>query len=122
MKSDFKIIEDKKLITEILSSDITTEKYIKLKHEEFHHEKFNRHYNLISDFRKCDKKLKKKDLQDMIDIFKENKGKINRSKSALILSDINFLKGINLKSGDVDNSHEIQYFTNIEEAENWILS
>ncbi len=118
MKSSFKIDEKKNIIFENLSSDITTEDYIKLKHDEFHHKKFNRNHNLISDFRKCEKILSPEDLQDMINIFKENKGKVNRKKSALIFSDLNRIKKINSQS---INSQEIKVFNSIEEALNWAL-
>lgn len=122
MKSTFTINEQKKIITEILAADITNDEYIKLKHDEFHHKKFNRNYNLISDFRKCDKNFDSSDLQVMVDIFKENKGKVNRKKSALIVSDLNCLRGINLKTNNTDTLQEIQYFTDIDEAEKWLLS
>lgn len=123
MKSSFKIFEDKKVITEVLASDITTDEYIKLKHDEFHHKKFNRNFNLISDFRLCDKNFDSKELQNMIDVFKENKGKVNRKKSALIVSDTKIMKGINLKSENIsDTPQEIQYFIDFKEAEKWLQS
>ncbi len=123
MKNSFTINEKTRIIYENLSENITTDEYIKLKHDEFHHKKFNRHYNLITDFRKCENNFSKEDFQSMIDIFKENKGKLNRKKSALIISDYNCLKGINLEPDtNPENPHEIQYFKDAEEAEKWILS
>jgi len=119
MKSFFKILKKDKLITETLTSDITTDEYIKLKHDEFHHEKFNRNYNLITDFRLCEDNFDDTDLQEMINIFKENKGKVNRNKSALIITDINRLSRISLSNDASGLPQEIQYFTNPEDARKW---
>ena len=122
MKSSYKIISKKNLIIEILSSDITTDEYTKLKYDEFHDKEFNRHYNLISDFRLCENNFDQKELQNMIDTFKENKGKINRNKSALIFSDIGLLRKLDLTGGNKNTSHKISYFTDIDDAENWVLT
>ena len=121
MKSSFKIHEKDKLITETLTSDITTDEYIKLKRDEFHHAKFNRNFNLITDFRLCENNFDDTDLQEMINIFKENKGKVNRKKSALIITDINRLNRINLSNNDSASLQEIKYFTNSEDARKWAV-
>ncbi|MCF6183486.1 MAG: hypothetical protein L3J56_02475 [Bacteroidales bacterium] len=121
MKSLYKIISKKNLIIEILSADITTDEYTKLKYDEFHDKMFNRNYNLISDFRLCENNFDQKELQNMINTFKENKGKINRNKSALIFSDISVLKKLDLTGGNKNNSQKISYFTDIDDAENWVL-
>lgn len=122
MKSTFSINEKKQIITETLAADITNDEYIKLKHDEFHQKKFNRHFNLIADFRKCDKNFDFSGLQGMIEVFKENKGKVSRKKSALVVSDVNCLRGINLKTNNTDTVQKIQYFIDIAEAEKWLLS
>ncbi|MCD6556730.1 MAG: hypothetical protein J7K64_05990 [Bacteroidales bacterium] len=121
MKSTFKIFEANKLITEILSSDITTDEYIKLKHDEFHHAKFNRKFNLITDFRLCENNFDDADLQEMINIFTENKGKISRKKSAFIISETSRLKRINLNKNISGSPQEIKYFTNPEDAQKWAV-
>jgi len=120
MKSAFKIFEADKLITEILSSDITTDEYIKLKHDEFHHAKFNRKFNLITDFRLCENNFDDADLQEMINIFTENKGKISRKKSAVIISEISRLNRINLSKNISGSPQEIKYFSDTEDALKWI--
>ncbi len=120
MKSTFKIFEDNKLITEILSSDITTDEYIKLKHDEFHHAKFNRKFNLITDFRLCENNFDDADLQEMINIFTENKGKVSRKKSAVIVSDISRIKRINFKKNISASPQEIKYFSDTEDALEWV--
>ncbi len=121
MKSLYKIISKKNLIIEILSADITTDEYTKLKYDEFHDKKFNRNYNLISDFRLCENNFDQKELQNMINTFKENKGKINRNKSALIFSDISVLRKLDLTGGSKNNAQKISCFTDIDDAENWVL-
>ncbi len=122
MKSSFKIQEKDKFITETLSSDITTDEYIKLKHDEFHHPEFNRNFNLITDFRLCENNFDDRDLQEMINIFKENKGKADREKSALVITDINRLSRINLNNNDSASTQEIKYFTNIDDARKWVAT
>jgi len=120
MRSTFKIFEANKVITETLSSDITTDEYIKLKHDEFHHAKFNRKFNLITDFRLCENNFDDADLQEMINIFTENKGKISRKKSAVIISEISRLNRINLSKNISDSPQEIKYFSDTEDALKWI--
>ena len=120
MRSTFKIFEANKVITETLSSDITTDEYIKLKHEEFHHAKFNRKFNLITDFRLCENNFDDADLQEMINIFTENKGKISRRKSAVIISEISRLNRINLNMNISGSPQEIKYFSDTEDALKWI--
>jgi len=122
MKSTFKIDEKRKIITEILNSGITMNEYIKLKHDEFHHEKFNRNYNLITDFRNFDSSFNKNDLQDILNVFNENKGKVNREKSALVVSNVKYFKKVQLKTDkNSETPQEIKIFTNFEDAEKWIL-
>jgi len=120
MRSTFKIFEANKVITETLSSDITTDEYIKLKHEEFHHAKFNRKFNLITDFRLCENNFDDADLQEMINIFTENKGKISRKKSAVIISEISRIHRINLSKNISDSPQAIKYFSDTEDALKWI--
>ncbi len=118
MKSSYKILEKEKLIVETLMSDITTDEYIKLKHDEFHHTKFNRKFNLIADFRLCENNFDDTDLQEMINIFTENKGKVNRKKSAVVISDIIRLNKISFPN-NYETDTEIKYFANIEDARKW---
>ncbi|NPA68884.1 MAG: hypothetical protein GXO50_09785, partial [Chlorobi bacterium] len=108
---------------ETLSSVITADEYSNLKHAEFHHKDFNRRYNLISDFRLCEKNMSETELQNMIDIFIENKGKIDRKKSALLISNPENFKKIKLSgSGKAKTSHRVKLFTNLEDAEKWVTT
>ncbi len=116
MKSTFKIIPNKNLIIETLSEDITPNKYLKLKHEEFLHMSFNRNYNLITDLRNVNTNGKQNLILSLFYIFIENKGKANRKKSAIIYNDTNLLNKIPPK---FRLNTEIKVFTNIAEAQKW---
>ncbi|MCD6556984.1 MAG: hypothetical protein J7K64_07290, partial [Bacteroidales bacterium] len=60
------------------------------------------------------------DLQEMINIFTENKGKISREKSAVIISEISRLKRITLSKNLSSSPQEIKFFTNPEDAQKWV--
>ena len=116
MKSTFKIIPNKNLIIETLSEDVTPKKYLKLKHEEFLHESFNRNYNLITDLRNVNTDGKQNLILSLFYIFIENKGRANRKKSAIIYNDTNLLNKIPSK---FRSNTEIKIFPNIDEAQKW---
>jgi|GEM_PF-3420397 hypothetical protein len=121
MKSNYKIYSDKKIIIETLSEDISPNLYTKLKHNQFLEKNFNRNFGLITDLRNLKSVSDKELIQNIIDIFKENKGKANRCKSALIVCNKDFLKNINLTlAKGKKQTGEIKSFTEINEAENWL--
>lgn len=120
MNSNYKIISNDLIIIEILSKDINSDSYIKLKHNEFKDSNFNRNFNLVTDISSFDKITNNNVLQNIIEIFKENKGKINRERSAIVVSDKNLLKKIDLKiKQNKKGKSEIKVFTNIEDARKW---
>jgi len=120
MKNTFTILPDKLIIIEILMNDISPNIYSKLKHKEFKDSNFNRNYNLITDISSFNTGINKNTLQNIIEIFKENKGKINRGKSALVVNDKKILKGIDIKvKQNKKLKSEIKIFTNIEDAKKW---
>lgn len=117
MESTFKIIPNKNLILETLSQDIKPKDYSKLKHEEFHHKLFNRKYSLITDLRNFQPNGNKTLIQNIIDVFIENKGKAGRKKSAIVCKDVDLLNKITVKN---NSDSEIKVFKSPEEAENWL--
>ncbi len=116
MKNSFIIFPEKKIIFETLSQDINPKDYSELKFEEFRHKQFNRNYNLITDLRNFKLNGNADIIQNIIDVLMENKGKMNRKKSAIICNNFTELNKIL-------NTHpsysEIKVFTSQKEAENW---
>ncbi|MCF6364699.1 MAG: STAS/SEC14 domain-containing protein [Bacteroidales bacterium] len=121
MKSTYRIYPNEVIIIETLSKNINTDEYTKLKHSEFKDPDFNRNFNLVTDLSSFDKNTDKQFLQNIIEIFKENKGKINREKSAIVVNDKNLLKKIDIKvKQNKKTKYEIKVFTNIEDARKWV--
>jgi len=116
MKNSFIIFPEKNLIVETLSQDINPKNYSELKFEEFRHKQFNRNYNLITDLRNFQLNGNAKFIQNVIDVLMENKGKMNRKKSAIICNNIAELNKILKK---YSSNSEIKVFTSQKEAENW---
>lgn len=120
MKSNYKIISEKNLIIETLSNKITTTEYSNLKIKEFQDQKFNRKFNLITDLSNFDEKSEET-IKNLFIVFKENKGKFIRSKSALVITNNNLLKTVNkIIKNDKKISKEIKSFKSIEDAQKWV--
>ena len=121
MKSSYNILIDKKIIIETLSDTITPNEYSNLKVKEFQDKNFSRTFNLITDLTGFDSSINTKSLEDLFIVFKENKGKFIRNKSALIISDSDLLKTVNsIIKKDKKIFKEIKTFSNIEDAQKWM--
>lgn len=118
MKSTYEIITDKNLIVETLSENISSKEYTKLKHAEFQDKKFNRNFNLITDLSNIDTSEEK--IKELFIVFKENKGKFIRNKSAIVSSikDKKILDAI-IKT-DKKIVKEVKTFTNLDDAKSWM--
>jgi len=122
MKSSYNILVSKKIVVETLSKTISPNEYSKLKLDEFQDKIFSRTYNLITDLSNFDDKVTSKNLEELFIIFKENKGKFIRNKSALIVSKPNLLETINaIIKNDKKIYKEIKTFSNIDDAYKWVL-
>jgi len=121
MKSSYKIIPNSNLLIETLKKTISTNEYTKLKFTEFQDKKFSRTYNLITDLSDFDKKEDIKIIEELYIIFKENKGKFIRNKSALIVSNPELLKEvISMVKKDQKIYKEIKIFSDIDKAKKWM--
>ncbi|NPA44185.1 MAG: hypothetical protein GXO49_01490, partial [Chlorobi bacterium] len=100
---------------------ITPNEYSNLKVKEFQDKNFSRTFNLITDLTGFDSSINTKSLEDLFIVFKENKGKFIRNKSALIISDSDLLKTVNsIIKKDKKIFKEIKTFSNIEDAQKWM--
>ena len=101
-KSSYKILQNKQLVVEKLSNTISPNEYSNLKVKEFQDKKFSRTYDLITDLTSFNDSTDTKTIEDLFIVFKENKGKFIRNKSALVISNPGLLKKINaiIKKGN----------------------
>ncbi len=118
MTSSYNILKGKGLIIETLSNDISPNEYSNLKVKEFQDKKFSRTYNLITDLSSFDNTNK---IEELFIVFKENKGKFIRNKSALIIPNSNLLKTVNaIIKKDKKIYKEIKTFSSIKDAKKWM--
>jgi len=121
MKSIYNILKDKELVIETLSNTISPNEYSNLKVKEFQDKKFSRTYNLITDLSSFGNSNDANKIEELFVVFKENKGKYIRNKSALIISNSNLLKIVNaIIKKDKKIYKEIKTFSSIEDAQQWM--
>jgi len=122
MKGSYNILSNNNLLVEILKKTISANEYTKLKIDEFQDKRFNRSFNLITDLSDFDKNIDKNKIKDLFIVFKENKGKFIRNKSALVVSNKEMQNAINsIIKEDKKIYKEIKTFTSIENAKQWML-
>lgn len=121
MKSSYNIFPDSNLLIETLKKTISANEYTKLKLIEFQDKKFSRTYNLITDLSDFDKKEDFTIIEELYIIFKENKGKFIRNKSALVISNPDLLKNVtSMINRDKKIYKEIKTFSDINKAKKWM--
>ena len=121
MKIDYTINKEKGIITEIWREKVSFEDYKDLKSREFSDPDFNNSYDIISDLRNASLSYSEKDMNKIIQLFKENQEEIGNRKSALVTSNpIQVASTILFKEKIKYMPINVRIFSTREAAEQWI--